>query len=181
MQNPLIDFSLADQHFSSHLFPFDQQFHLVLNELCHETDWTKFRGIKIFGPQKSKFDKENYQFRKSVGKLWQTKWKVQKMAYNLQVPEVPPIKRYSIDTDELVKRIHASKPKSVFLDAKPKMTNQRTFGKKSKIDVTEQGLQSIKRAAFATETSNEVENVKFDSKIFENWNKFNVCVSGYCV
>lgn len=67
-------------------------------------------------------------------------------------------KRYSIDTDELVKRIHASKPKSVFLDAKPKITGQRaTFGKKSKIDVTEQGLQSIKRAAFATETSDEVE------------------------
>lgn len=69
----------------------------------------------------------------------------------------PSVKRYSFDTDELVKRIHASKPKSVFLDAKPKMTNQRAaFGKKSKIDVTEQGLQSIKRAAFATETSNEV-------------------------
>lgn len=63
----------------------------------------------------------------------------------------------SIDTDELVKRIHACKPKSVFLDAKPKMTNQHgVFGKKSKMDVTEQGLQSIKRAAFASETSNEV-------------------------
>lgn len=71
---------------------------------------------------------------------------------------ISSVKRYSVDTDELVKRIHASKPKSVFLDAKPKMTNQRgAFGKKSKIDVTEQGLQSIKRAAFATETSNEVE------------------------
>lgn len=70
---------------------------------------------------------------------------------------VPTIKRFSIDTDELVKRIHACKPKSVFLDAKPKMTNQHTgFGKKSKIDVTEQGLQSIKRAAFASETSDEV-------------------------
>lgn len=77
---------------------------------------------------------------------------------NLQPPGVSSAKRYSIDTDELVKRIHASKPKSVFLDAKPKMTNQRAaFGKKSKIDVTEQGLQSIKRAAFATETSDEVE------------------------
>lgn len=70
---------------------------------------------------------------------------------------VSTVKRFSIDTDELVKRIHASKPKSVFLDAKPKMTNQRAFGKKSKFDITEQGLQSIKRAAFATETSNEVE------------------------
>lgn len=79
--------------------------------------------------------------------------------FSLEVPQVPPAKRFSIDTDELVKRIHASKPKSVFLDAKPKMTNQRAaFGKKSKIDVTEQGLQSIKRAAFATETSNEVVN-----------------------
>lgn len=65
--------------------------------------------------------------------------------------------RMSIDTDELVKRIHAYKPKSVFLDAKPKMTNQHgVFGKKSKMDVTEQGLQSIKRAAFASETSDEV-------------------------
>lgn len=63
----------------------------------------------------------------------------------------------SIDTDELVKRIHACKPKSVFLDAKPKLTNQHgVFGKKSKMDVTEQGLQSIKRAAFASETSDEV-------------------------
>lgn len=66
------------------------------------------------------------------------------------------IKRFSIDTGDLVKRIDATKPKSVFLDAKPKLTNQRTFGKKSKIDVTEQGLQSIKRAAFAVETSDEV-------------------------
>lgn len=79
---------------------------------------------------------------------------------SLQPPDGQQGKRYSIDTDELVKRIHASKPKSVFLDAKPKMNSQQaTFGvfsKKSKIDVTEQGLQSIKRAAFATETSNEV-------------------------
>lgn len=77
---------------------------------------------------------------------------------SLQPPEEgAPVRRYSIDTDELVKRIHASKPKSVFLDAKPKVTKQvATFGKKSKIDVTEQGLQSIKRAAFASETSNEV-------------------------
>lgn len=80
-----------------------------------------------------------------------------KKMMTLQPPDAPMGKRYSIDTDELVKRIHASKPKSVFLDAKPKMTTQRaTFGKKSKIDVTEQGLQSIKRAAFATETSDEV-------------------------
>lgn len=76
---------------------------------------------------------------------------------SLQAPEVTSAKRYSIDTDELVKRIHASKPKSVFLDGKPKATvNRAAFGKKSKIDVTEQGLQSIKRAAFATETSDEV-------------------------
>lgn len=79
------------------------------------------------------------------------------MSTSLEVPQGPPVKRLSIDTDELVKRIHASKPKSVFLDAKPKISNQRaTFSKKSKIDVTEQGLQSIKRAAFATETSDEV-------------------------
>lgn len=78
---------------------------------------------------------------------------------SLELPDNPlQTKRYSVvDTDELVKRIHASKPKSVFLDAKPKITNQRqAFGKKSKIDVTDQGLQSIKRAAFATETSDEV-------------------------
>lgn len=88
----------------------------------------------------------------------------------LQPPDAPSGKRYSIDTDELVKRIHASKPKSVFLDAKPKMNNQQAtfgaFGKKSKIDVTEQGLQSIKRAAFATETSNEVQKFLFDKWIF---------------
>lgn len=60
------------------------------------------------------------------------------MSLQLQI-DVPTMKRFSIDTGELVKRIDASKPKSVFLDAKPKMTNQRTFGKKSKIDVTEQG------------------------------------------
>lgn len=68
------------------------------------------------------------------------------------------LQRYSIDTDELMKRIHASKPKSVFLDASSKVTHQgaAAFGKKSKIDITEQGLQTIKRAAFATETSDEV-------------------------
>lgn len=86
-------------------------------------------------------------------------------------------RRYSIDTDELVKRIHASKPKSVFLDAKPKMTNQRaTFGKKSKIDVTEQGLQSIKRAAYATETNKEVNHFSI-RYIFKFWQekKANFC------
>ena len=82
---------------------------------------------------------------------------------SLQPPEGSNTgKRYSIDTDELVKRIHASKPKSVFLDGKPKAAVQRAaFGKKSKIDVTEQGLQSIKRAAFATETSDEVKHSEF--------------------
>lgn len=90
------------------------------------------------------------------------------MSTSLDVPQGPPMKRLSIDTDELVKRIHASKPKSVFLDAKPKINNQRaTFSKKSKIDVTEQGLQSIKRAAFATETSDEVKyQNEFEKKIF---------------
>lgn len=72
------------------------------------------------------------------------------------------LQRYSIDTDELMKRIHASKPKSVFLDANSKTTYQgaTSFGKKSKIDITEQGLQTIKRAAFATETSDEVNSAK---------------------
>lgn len=67
-------------------------------------------------------------------------------------------KRNSIDTDELVKRIHASKPKSVFLDSKPTVTtgHKYAFGKKSKIGASDQALQSIKRAAFATETNDEV-------------------------
>lgn len=66
-------------------------------------------------------------------------------------------KRNSIDTDELVKRIHASKPKSVFLDSKPTVTGHKyAFGKSSKIAATDQALQSVKRAAFATETSDEV-------------------------
>lgn len=65
-------------------------------------------------------------------------------------------KRNSIDTDELVKRIHASKPKSVFLDSKPNVTagHKYAFGKSSKIG--DQALQTIKRAAFATETNDEV-------------------------
>lgn len=66
-------------------------------------------------------------------------------------------KRNSIDTDELMKRINASKPKSVFLDAKPNFVgHKRTFGKRSKVGIGDEGLQSVKRAAFATETSNEV-------------------------
>lgn len=66
-------------------------------------------------------------------------------------------KRNSIDTDELIKRIHASKPKSVFLDAKPNFVgHKRTFGKRGKVGIGDEGLQSVKRAAFATETSNEV-------------------------
>lgn len=68
-------------------------------------------------------------------------------------------KRNSIDTDELVKRIHASKPKSVFLDSKPTVNtgHKYAFGKKSKIGTSDQALQSIKRAAFATETNDEVQ------------------------
>lgn len=63
----------------------------------------------------------------------------------------------AIDTDELAKRIHASKPKTVFLDAKPQVWgNKHQFGKSNKVGMTDQGLQSIKRAAFATETSDEV-------------------------
>lgn len=65
-------------------------------------------------------------------------------------------KRYSIDTDELIKRIHASKPKSVFLDAKPKVTGHKGVFRKGKIGLGDEGLQSVKRAAFAIETSNEV-------------------------
>lgn len=66
-------------------------------------------------------------------------------------------KRSSIDTDELIKRIHASKPKSVFLDEKPKIIGHKhAFSKKGKVGIDQQGLQSVKRAAFATETSNEV-------------------------
>lgn len=66
-------------------------------------------------------------------------------------------KRNSIDTDELIKRIHASKPKSVFLDAKPKITGHKgVFGRKGRIGIGDEGLQSVKRAAFATETNNEV-------------------------
>lgn len=92
------------------------------------------------------------------------------------------VKRYSIDTDELVKRIHASKPKSVFLDAKPKMVNQRAaFGKKSKIDVTEQGLQSIKRAAFATETNDEVEKKAIDLIKLNVVDKSGLLILGYCL
>lgn len=81
---------------------------------------------------------------------------------------VPSAQRYSIDTDELMKRIHASKPKSVFLDANSKIANQGAvaFGKKSKMDITEQGLQTIKRAAFATETSDEVnQNRRIENSI----------------
>lgn len=72
------------------------------------------------------------------------------------IESVNSTKRNSIDTDELVRRIHASKPKSVFLDSKPKVTagNKHAFSKKSKIG--DQALQSIKRAAFAIETSDEV-------------------------
>lgn len=72
------------------------------------------------------------------------------------------VRRISVfDTDELAKRIHAAKPKSVFLDAKSqKLGNKHAFGKNSKIG--DQGLQSIKRAAFATETSDEViKNLNF--------------------
>lgn len=73
----------------------------------------------------------------------------------------------AFDTDELVSRIHASKPKSVFLEGEPKATaNRAAFGKKSKIGVTEQGLQSIKRAAYAIETSDEVKNILKTSFFF---------------
>lgn len=63
-------------------------------------------------------------------------------------------KRNSMD---IVKQIHATKPKSVFLDGKPTM-NKRQFGfsKGNKVGLNNQGLQSIRRAAFATETNDEV-------------------------
>lgn len=63
-------------------------------------------------------------------------------------------KRNSFDNNEIVGKIHASKPKSVFLDGKPSF-DKRDINFGNKVAFQNGGLQSIRRAAFATETSNE--------------------------
>lgn len=66
----------------------------------------------------------------------------------------PGSKRNSFDNSEIVGKIHASKPKSVFLDGKPSFDKREiNFG--NKVAFQHGGIQSIRRAAFATETSNE--------------------------
>lgn len=66
-------------------------------------------------------------------------------------------KRGSMDNHEIVRQITATKPKSVFLDGKPTLDKRQfKFGKNTQIGIKDQGLQSIRRAAFATETSDEV-------------------------
>lgn len=63
-------------------------------------------------------------------------------------------KRNSFDNTDIVGKIHASKPRSVFLDGKPSFDKREiNFGNKTAFQ--HGGIQSIRRAAFATETSNE--------------------------
>lgn len=57
----------------------------------------------------------------------------------------------------IVQQVTASKPKAVFLDGKPTMDRRQfKLGKTNQVGLKEQGLQSIRRAAFATETNDEV-------------------------
>lgn len=67
-------------------------------------------------------------------------------------------KRDSIKSHTIIlNQITASKPKSVFLDGKPTLDRRQfKFGKTNRIGIKEQGLQSIRRAAFAIETNDEV-------------------------
>lgn len=65
-------------------------------------------------------------------------------------------KRGSMDSHDIVKKITAAKPKSVFLDGKPRIDRGFKFGKSSQMGLQNQGLQNIRRAAFATETNDEV-------------------------
>lgn len=65
-------------------------------------------------------------------------------------------KRGSMDNHDIVKQITAAKPKSVFLDGKPRVDRGFKFGKNNQVGIKDQGLQNIRRAAFATETSDEV-------------------------
>lgn len=62
----------------------------------------------------------------------------------------------------IVKQITTSKPKAVFLDGKPTLDrSQFKLGKSNQIGVKEQGLQSIRRAAFATETNDDVRRTTY--------------------
>lgn len=67
-------------------------------------------------------------------------------------------KRGSIKSHTIIiNQITASKPKSVFLDGKPTLDHRQfKLGKTNQIGIREQGLQSIRRAAFAIETNDEV-------------------------
>lgn len=67
-------------------------------------------------------------------------------------------KRHSINShSDIVKQITASKPKSVFLDGPTLDRRKYKIGKTNQIGLKEQGLQTIRRAAFATETNDEVQ------------------------
>lgn len=66
-------------------------------------------------------------------------------------------RRNSFLNNDIVNQINAAKPKSVFLDDKPTFDKQHfDFTQSNKLGLKTQGLQAIRRAAFATETNNEV-------------------------
>lgn len=107
------------------------------------------------------------------------------------------MKRASIKSHtDLMQQITAAKPKAVFLDGKPTLDRRQfKLGKTNQIGIKEQGLQSIRRAAFATETNDEVTDgtyllkwnrsrglSKFDLNIFYFFvNRWAHVLSGHCL